>query len=248
MDVRDSLAKIIPHNNKRCTVPPGRISQVEGKPIIVSSMMRSGTHVLIDLILNNFPNYRHNPLYIDLDHYLGKRLSEVELLSCGAYVIKTHYPQARHDKDSIRSINQLANNAYIIQPIRDIESVFQSLQNFSYQGGIARLKEENERFNRFWGKHNILQLNFKDLIDISKTTSCIQKIGDFINQESQRKAVLPPAKNATKKVLLLKIVTRLLGCRAPVINTTIRFARTVEPIVEQGGAVSPLPAKMPEGE
>ena len=43
-------------------------------------MMRSGTHLLIDLILNNFAALRTSPLYIDADRFLRESGSSKELL------------------------------------------------------------------------------------------------------------------------------------------------------------------------
>ena len=90
--IRRAVSRLLPHNNHRCIAPPGIIGPAGGKSIIVPSLMRSGTHVLIDLLLNNVPGYRRAPLNVDLDHYLAGKNSLDALNRCGSYVMKSHYP------------------------------------------------------------------------------------------------------------------------------------------------------------
>ena len=47
------LNKKLPHNNKLTVCPPGNLPRGEGKSILVPSIPRSGTHLLIDSIINN---------------------------------------------------------------------------------------------------------------------------------------------------------------------------------------------------
>ncbi len=58
--------------------------------VVVAAQMRSGTHLLIDLILNNFPVYRESPLYLDLERYRLSDLETSRIPDLRGLVIKTH--------------------------------------------------------------------------------------------------------------------------------------------------------------
>lgn len=107
------MARVLPHNNRRCVAPPGELRPGSGKPVIVSSIMRSGTHLLIDLLLNNFPAYRRMPLYVDLDHALASGLTAADLLHGGCYVMKSHHPNVRYAAAAQAELEELAAAAFI---------------------------------------------------------------------------------------------------------------------------------------
>jgi hypothetical protein len=50
---------LLPFTNPRVVCPPGTVT-AQGRPnIIVATPMRSGTHILSDMILNNIPAYQN---------------------------------------------------------------------------------------------------------------------------------------------------------------------------------------------
>lgn len=223
MILRKLGTKLFPPANTRCISPPGRITEGKGKPIIVSSLMRTGTHLLIDLILNNFSSYRRAPLYIDLDQYVNSKLPADSLFSCGSYVIKSHYPQS---KAAETIIDRLAADSFVIQPERELKDVYRSSLNFGYQRTYEELQEEKAEFNKFWGRFNVLSIGFDEITNTEKVPSIINRIADFSGAKPSGKTVFPLGRNEVNKVLLLKLATRILGRHSPYINTTIQFATT----------------------
>jgi hypothetical protein len=223
--IRRALARLLPHDNVRCVAPPGKICPAEGKLILLPSMMRSGTHILIDVLLNNFPAYRRRPLYVDLFHYLARGGKAEELKRGGCYVIKTHYPNTYYSADALAALKELAADAYIIQPVRRAEDVrlSQAACGLSTPEEFPRMVEA---FDSFWRDYPKLSVQFTDLTDPTRCPAAIEDIGRFINQKPVESKILPPAKDATRRVLMIKAMTRLLGRNAPVINTTIGFALT----------------------
>lgn len=223
--MRRALSKLIPHNNARCVAPPGTICPSEGKPILVPSLMRSGTHILIDLLLNNFPAYRRRPLYVDLYHYIAGGGTAEKLKRGGCYVIKTHYPNSHYPDAALAALKELAADAFIIQPVRRIEDVRRS----QAAAGISRPDEFPwmvDSFDSFWKDYPKLEVQFSDLIAPSQCPAAVDEIGRFIGLKPAEPKILPPAKGETRRVLMTKAMTRLLGRYSPLINTTIGFALT----------------------
>ena len=83
-----------------------------------------------------------------------------------------------------------------------------------------------EAYEQFWETVPKLDVPLDGLADPRKCTDAIQRISDHIGQRPRQPPVLPRLKAATAGVLLDKVLTRLPGRRAPVINTTIGFALT----------------------
>lgn len=227
MKIRDLVAKLFPHNNKRCVAPPGMIRRSEGSPIIVSSLMRSGTHLLIDLLLNNFPEYRRSPLYIDIDRYLTSELPVDDVFACGRYVIKSHFPQFSTSPKSGEILSRIAKTGCVLRPERDLKDVYRSLKDFSYAGSYDDLLREKEESEAFWGRFNVLRVSFQDLSDPGKTPELVSRISAFSGIRHPDRVVCNFMRHETGKVMVSKLATRILGKRSPYINTTIRFASTV---------------------
>lgn len=223
--LRRALAALLPHNNARCVAPPGKIRPGVGRPVLVASLPRSGTHLLIDLLLNNFPACKREPLYVDLYHYLAQGGTVDELKRGGCHVIKAHFPDARYPESAVSALKELAAHAFIIQPARREEDVrrSQTALGFRSAGDFPRAVEA---FESFWRDYPRLQVPFADIIDPIRCPAVIDDIGRFIGQKPVTPKILPPAKNATVQVLVMKALTRLLGSRSPWINTTIGFALT----------------------
>lgn len=218
---------LIKHNNKRCVVPPGELTVSEGQPIIVASLMRSGTHILIDAILNNLESYRNNPLYIDLHKFFKSDLSEDLLLQCGSYVCKTHYPQNDYSKKDVEVIRTLAEKSIIVVPERDIESIYRSVIDYGYDGDLLDLTREIEGFEAFWSQFNPIRIRFESMFDSEEVKCLLQKISERSGSSLQAdNVIMPRPKDKIYLAKYDKLLTRLLGFRAPVINTTVRLAKT----------------------
>lgn len=185
--------------------------------------MRSGTHVLIDLILNNFDAYRRDPLYVDLDHYLVNRDSAASLLSCGSYVLKTHYPGVPYTPDALDALQRLAGNAFMVQPVRDPDEIFRSQAAWGMTDREA-FSESVREFADFWQPFPKLEVAFADLAQPERCGEIVRALADYLGQPLPAEIVFPPGRNAKARVLMFKALTRLFGASSPMINTTIGFA------------------------
>ncbi len=188
--------------------------------------MRSGTHLLIDLILNNFAAYRHAPLYIDADAWFRSVVSPHELVQAQGCVVKTHFPQLQPAVGSEipgSVLEQLAQSAVVFQPRRDSAAVFRSLQQFGYRGDDAAFVREAKAFGEFWHRFEPLQLDFDALADPKASARCLQQVAEAIDQPMPQAPVLTPPKSRPWSILYWKAMTRLLGRRARRINTSIQL-------------------------
>src|SRR5579883_635962 len=107
-------SKLLPHDTARTTCPPAALVSREGPVIIVPSIMRSGTHLLLDSLFNNFPTLRRTPLFIDFDAYERGALPVEPLASISGVVIKTHFPQISLSEPYASTLTALASRAFII--------------------------------------------------------------------------------------------------------------------------------------
>lgn len=185
--------------------------------------MRSGTHVLIDLILNNFDAYRREPLYVDLDHYLVTRDSAVSLLSCGSHILKTHHPGVPYTPEALDALRYLAENAFIVQPVRDLDEIFRSQAAWGMTDRTA-FSESVREFTGFWQPYPKLEVAFADLARPDRCREVVHALAAYLGQPLPAEIIFPPRRNAKARVLMFKALTRLFGASSPVINTTIGFA------------------------
>lgn len=215
------------HNNSKCVVPPGELTSNNGTPIIVASLMRSGTHLSIDLLLNNLKQYKRDPLYLNLHPYLCQQMPLDKLLECGSYVCKTHYPQMEYPEWSAEYLEQLAAKAIVLIPERDINYVYRSVVDYDYDGSFDDLLEEKAQFEKFWSRFNPIRINFDQLFDQASVDDLFRQIIDRDpNITKRRKRIMPRSKDMLLLAKWDKLLTRLLGNKAPVANTTIRLGKT----------------------
>ncbi len=220
------IGRILAHNNQRCVCPPGVPSAGEGPPIVVASLMRSGTHLLIDSLLNNCSVLRRSPLYIDLDQLLSRSTPE-EALSLikrsGAYVVKTHYPQLGGDEPARRRVMEaLCELGAAITVTREQGAVERSFAVFSDRDAAIDLSDEYQRFAEFWSPRATLSLSFEDLT--GHWTDAIERAWQATGLTPDPTQRPPLGRSHRYRVYLNKLLTRLVGRRAPMINTTIGFA------------------------
>lgn len=221
---------LLSHNNARTMAPPGELPSNPGTlPIVVASMMRSGTHLVIDAILNNFKEYRGKPLYIDLDEWLRSGGKISDLLELEGVVLKTHYPQVKLDMNTgdLADFNQLLSKSHIIIPCRDSESVLKSAssKSFNYYANTNDFQEDAKRFAGYWSAVDHLTIPFESLVDRAQFPSLMGLIEKWIGVMLAAKIVYPFKKSQKMKVYGCKLLTRLIGKYAPIVNTTIGFAK-----------------------
>lgn len=187
--------------------------------------MRSGTHLLIDLILNNLPAYRRSPLYIDLDQCLMRGTSAQEILAGGSYVLKSHYPSIPCADHADVVFREIAARAIIIQPVRDSAEIFRSQSNWGMKER-QEFEESLTAFEEFWRPFEKIQIPFASMTSGRPCQEALKQLCDVTGQPLPQSPIFPPLRQSTAQVLFHKTLTRLLGRRSPVINTTIAFALT----------------------
>jgi len=223
------------HNNKLTTCPPGALPtcDVDLPTLVIPTFRRTGTHLLIDIILNNFPQYKQKPLFIDLDQWVksGKKISEIPTdIGC---LIKTHIPNSLSneymtDEDQEDLINFCrAPEVKIISTHREKQQVLNSLlKSFSFKISSQELDQQLITFNEFWGGFLSLAVPFNRLSDPNKTPDIVKKISEYIQISSTKKTRPIFNKSAKFKVYFWKIMTRLLGRKSLIVNTTIGFSKS----------------------
>ncbi|WP_221030576.1 hypothetical protein [Actomonas aquatica] len=223
---RNQLGRVLPPINRRCVTPPGELRPRPGRPILVASLMRSGTHLAIDLILNNFAAYRHNPLYLDLDGYLLDGRAREPLLACGAYVAKTHHPHRPVPADQLEALRRFAATAVVVTPVREAEAVSRSLASFGESETVAEVAAMQAQAQAFWAEWDPVAVDFAELTDWAGSAGFLARLAERAGVPVPARVVENPPRSATGQVLWAKLWTRLLGSRAARINTTIQFDST----------------------
>ena len=238
MRLRNKVGLFLSPINRRCVSPPGPLPAGEGRPIIVASLMRSGTHLLIDLILNNFAAYRRDPLYLNLDAYLIERRSFRDLMNCGAYVAKTHYPQIPVPDDAQDDLRRFAEHAVVLRPVRGLDEAHRSLLSFGETLSADELAALKTEADAFWEEFNPLDIPFNELATPALTAETVRRIAAHAGLPMPKRIVETLPKSETFRILTAKLLTRLLGHRASRLNTTIQFDST-PPQPEQERLESP---------
>lgn len=225
------LSRLIPHNT-RCTVaPPGRLRDTgPGQIVMVASVMRSGTHVLIDCILNNFDRYRRRPLYIDLDQFVRQGLDWRRIVDqAGPYVVKTHFPQVQCTGLD-EAVTQLLTAAKVLIPQRSAADVLRSSKAFDTGMTTDELTQSMRAFDQFWLRVPHLPVEFAQLVDRHSAPRQIERLAEHLRESPRVPPVLPPDAAQRLRIYSTKLATRLLGDNAPVINTTISFSGGRSPV------------------
>lgn len=187
--------------------------------------MRTGTHLLIDLLLNNFPDLQQKPLYIDLDRYLEGDFDPSALEQCGNCVIKSHYPQGWQTPEADEIVKRLAQRSVIVEPTRDLDVIEQSLLRFWPEKGGDELRESFRRCEVFWSESETTKFPFESLVDPSGLEENLKNLAKILPYERGKKSIGPRDRGDTSAVLFDKLLTRTLGAKAPRLNTTIQFAK-----------------------
>ncbi|WGL15251.1 hypothetical protein PVT68_10760 [Microbulbifer bruguierae] len=213
--------------NPRVVCPPGNLPSVEGKPIIVASVMRSGTHLAIDLLLNNFQSIPKTPLYVDGDQYFRSEVNRTGYLSegvkIGKCVLKTHYPQ-RLPAGKREIFQRLASESHVIVLRRPIEETYRSLSAWGVSIEYPQYLDIVSDFYSFWEEaapHRI-EIDFSQLTNKKRFEDLVRRIESETGIVSRKKIKYPINPKHVGKIALTKFATRLMGKYAPTINTGIR--------------------------
>lgn len=213
--------------NPRVVCPPGVVPNSTGTPIIVASIMRSGTHLAIDLLLNNFPSLARMPLYVDADQLFrcGKNREQYLAgnLCIGECVIKTHYPQLIPEGKK-EVILKLARESHVILLTRPIEQTYRSLDAWGIAGNFDEYTTLVNEFYAFWrsvAPHSI-EVSFDELTNRDQFENVVEKISRSTGVVKKTRISFPVNPKNVRSLILTKVATRLLGRYAPTINTGIR--------------------------
>ena len=222
---------IVPFKNPRVVCPPGPVPRCEGKTIIIASMMRSGTHLAIDMLLNNFPALVSKPLYLDADQYFRGEENRIKYMNdeitIGQCIVKTHYPQSIPD-NKLEVIKKLAVDAHVILLHRPAKETFKSLNAWGMAEDFVEYQSEVEKFYEFWNvaAPDSLSVQFDELVDEESFRNLIARVESKIGVSPKEKISLPVNPKKVWIMAASKLATRLMGQYSPVINTGIRSGMT----------------------
>lgn len=225
---------IVPFTNPRVVCPPGQVRVQGRKNIIVATPMRSGTHILIDLILNNLPAYRNRPLYVDLDQCAKQSTAENDLLGMvsadAGYLLKTHMPLNVPDTMSTDSrIETLIAQSIVITVRRPRADVCRSLGRWHGVDDATATERYGAQYDQFWqvwdGRARIM-LDFSDLFVPERMSQLLRQLGEETGTQPVAHYTAPPSGAHKYQIYTNKMLTRILGCRAPRIDTTIHTLKS----------------------
>lgn len=210
--------------------PPGQLGPSNGVThVIVAAPMRSGTHLVIDFLLNNFPAYRHNPLYVNYERFNLAGIDSKALLDRRGAVVKTHYPHAADRSEWRELLEELARRCPVITPRRDPAAVAEALSRFGRWGAEQDAERVRAEFEAFWRDVPKLELDFRDLIDPNAVERVVRAIAEHLGRPMPRRCVGPRPLRQRRRILVDKALTRLVGAHAPRVNTTIGLGRVARP-------------------
>lgn len=215
-------SRVLPHDTVKTTCPPAALVSGTGPTILVPSLMRSGTHLLLDALFNNFPALRRRPLFVDFDAYERAKLPVAPLRTLSGVIIKTHFPETCLAETYIPALKELAGSTLVLTPRRPVTEVRKSLAKWGQHFSVEEFAEIETRFIAFWKPYAPVFVDFSALLDPVKIESVIGLISQRTGLEPARKTPVMPRRHRVG-VYFDKMLTRAFGARAPRINTTIGF-------------------------
>ncbi|MBW4710799.1 hypothetical protein KX928_23660 [Roseobacter sp. YSTF-M11] len=222
-------ARLLPFNNPRVVSPPG-VLRPRGRPnIIVATPMRSGTHVLIDMILNNMPAYRGRPLYVDLDQCWKQGRNGSDLLGKvtpdAGYVVKTHVPFGLNEAVAQDPrVLRVLEAGIVVTVRRPRADVCRSMARWNEEEPgkpLTRYEAWYDQFWDFWQGYEQTEIAFEDLFQADRMQAILARLGTATGTAPARTFIGPPAGSGKRRIYANKALTRLIGHAAPRIDTTI---------------------------
>ena len=151
--------------------------------------MRSGTHVLIDCILNNFARYRRRPLYIDLDQFVGQGLAWRQIAEhAGPVSGQDPFPASRAPRIG-RGGRAAARRGEGRDPTplgRGRAALERDLRH--RLDARTSCRDRFERFDRFWSRVPHLSVEFAQLVDRERAPAQIERLAGFLRRVASRPA------------------------------------------------------------
>lgn len=190
--------------------------------IIVPSLMRSGTHLLLDSLFNNFSALRRKPLFVDFDAYERAKLPVEPLAALRGVTIKTHFPEVEMAEAYSKVLAQVASKAVVLTPRRPAKEILRSLEKWGMAPPAAEFAAIEAKCDAFWAPFAPLKVEFASLLDAAKLNEVLDRIAQRTGLKRNGATPVMPSKNRLG-VYLDKGLTRLLGRGAPRVNTTIGF-------------------------
>ena len=215
-------ANLLPHDTTRTTCPPAPLVCSDGPLIIVPSLMRSGTHLLLDSLFNNFRALRRKPLFMDFDAYERAKLPVEPLAMLRGMTIKTHFPEVEMAEAYSKVLAHVAAKAVVLTPRRPAKEILRSLEKWGMAPPAEEFAKIEARCDAFWAPFAPLKVEFASLLDAAKLNEVLDKIAERTGLKRDGATPVMPSKNRFR-VYVDKGLTRLLGRGAPRINTTIGF-------------------------
>lgn len=216
---------MLPHDTQHTTCPPAPVVSGIGPLIIVCSIMRSGTHLLLDSLFNNFPRLRRTPLFIDFDAYERGSHPLAPALGVTGAIVKTHYPQTPLKPAYAAALSAIATRAVVFKPTRPAMQVRHSLAKWEICMTNDEFAEMERRFDHFWAPFAPNIVEFSNLLDPNRIAELIQLVQERTGLEPRAGRPMMPA-HTRLGVYLDKALTRFFGCRVPRLNTTIGYRLT----------------------
>lgn len=220
--------RILGPHNPRTSCPPGKCRTFkEGPPhLLVISAPRSGTHLLIDAVLNNLPAYRKKPLYVELDQLFSSPCSLEGLVNTRGYVIKSHHPVtpgmelSQQDRLYLEKIHAASLTVFLT---RDPENAARSAKRMWPNLNQEQFKTDIKKQKDYWSTKADIHIEFNDLITPLSFEKVLLKISTASNTPLRKTILQPQAKGQRWIIYVLKAITRLLGRHSPRINTGIKL-------------------------
>jgi hypothetical protein len=185
--------------------------------------MRSGTHLLLDALFNNFPALRRRPLFVDFDACERAGRSPEPFTSVNGVTIKTHHPQVELSGPYSSALNSVAARALVLTPRRPAAEIRKSLAKWGENFTVEEFAEIERRFDMFWGPFSPVTVNFSTLLDSGGIESLMALVAERTGLAPVRnKQPVMPARHRFG-IYFDKVLTRLLGRGAPRINTTVGY-------------------------
>jgi len=216
-------SRILPHDTKKTTCPPAPLVSGDGPLIIVASLMRSGTHLLLDSLFNNFSTLRRSPLFLDFDAYQRQSLPPAALNSIAGTVVKTHFPETPLAEPYASALAALAPRALVLMPRRPTAEIRKSLAKWGVDVPAAEFDEIESRFLNFWTPFSPLTVEFSALLNAPKVQALLAEIAKRAGSSLRLNSKLVMPSPSRFGVYVDKLLTRLSGKSAPRINTTIGY-------------------------
>lgn len=205
------------------TCPPAPLKSSGGPTIVVASLMRSGTHLLLDTLFNNYSEFRRFPLFVDFDAYARKELPLEPLSSLRGVLIKTHYPETPLPSAYADALAAIASRSIVLTPTRNQDEVRTSLTKWGVDCTSNDFADIKTQFENFWTPFSPTLIPFTQLLDATGIQSVLLQLNQLTGLNCRRlhSPVMPA--NLRLGVYIDKLLTRLAGSKAPRINTTIGY-------------------------